>query len=65
MSETSPKNLSRPCSNTFLVSQASHRLYFAFFVLNQRCLAMFAGSGMVSSCKLSGGTQPLVISNND
>ena len=33
MSETSPKNLSRSCSNPFLVSQASHLLYFAFFVL--------------------------------
>ena len=55
MSETSPKNISSSCCNAFLVSQAPTLLYFAFFVLRQRCLAMFAGSGMVPSFKLSGG----------
>ena len=55
MRKTSPKNSSRSCRNTFLGSQAPLLLYFAFFVLNQWCLAMFAGSGMVSCYKSSGG----------
>ena len=56
MSETSLKKAyyDRVAILKFLVSQTPLLLFFVFFVLRQRCLAMFAGSVMVSSCKLSG-----------
>ena len=50
MSETSPKNVSRSCSETVLVLQCYSSIVFCFLcvMIRQRCLAMFAGSGMVS-----------------
>ena len=43
------KMYSRSCSDTFFIwcmSKVPLPLYFAFFVLRQRSLAMFAGSGI-------------------
>ena len=54
--EKQVQNLTGSCRNTsVLVSQAPLLLYFAFFVLHQRCLSMLAGCGMIYSCKLAGG----------